>query len=66
MAPSNERAIIAGACFWGMRELLPPYSGLNLRRGGHTGGYVTTATSASRSGGRGIAAQTIATADRDA
>jgi peptide-methionine (S)-S-oxide reductase len=44
MISSNERAVLAGGCFWGMQDLLRRYSGVIFTRVGYTGGDVANAT----------------------
>jgi peptide-methionine (S)-S-oxide reductase len=44
MASSNERAVLAGGCFWGMQDLLRRYPGVISTRVGYTGGNVANAT----------------------
>ena len=41
---TNERAILAGGCFWGMQALLRRYPGVISTRVGYTGGEVAKAT----------------------
>ncbi len=40
----NERAVLAGGCFWGMQDLLRRYAGVVATRVGYTGGDVPHAT----------------------
>ncbi|WP_279599505.1 peptide-methionine (S)-S-oxide reductase MsrA [Methylobacterium sp. E-065] len=40
----NEKAILAGRCFWGMQELIRRESGVVSTRVGYTGGDVPNAT----------------------
>jgi peptide-methionine (S)-S-oxide reductase len=44
MDGSNERAILAGGCFWGMQDLLRSFPGVIKTRVGYTGGKVADAT----------------------
>jgi peptide-methionine (S)-S-oxide reductase len=44
MIESNERAIVAGGCFWGMQDLLGSLPGIIKTRVGYTGGKVANAT----------------------
>jgi len=44
MTSSNERAVLAGGCFWGMQDLLRRYPGVISTRVGYTGGNVANAT----------------------
>jgi peptide-methionine (S)-S-oxide reductase len=44
MAGSNERAILAGGCFWGMQDLLRSFPGVISTRVGYTDGKVANAT----------------------
>src|SRR5246127_1873531 len=44
MSPSDETAILAGGCFWGMQDLLRRYPGVISTRVGYTGGDVPNAT----------------------
>ncbi len=41
---SQERAVLAGGCFWGMQDLLRRYDGVISTRVGYTGGEVKNAT----------------------
>jgi peptide-methionine (S)-S-oxide reductase len=41
---SEERAVLAGGCFWGMQDLLRRYPGVLSTRVGYTGGQVANAT----------------------
>src|ERR1700730_17687923 len=41
---TEERAILAGGCFWGMQDLIRRYSGVISTRVGYTGGDVANAT----------------------
>ena len=41
---SEERAVLAGGCFWGMQDLIRRYKGVISTRVGYTGGHVTNAT----------------------
>jgi peptide-methionine (S)-S-oxide reductase len=44
MASSQETAILAGGCFWGMQDLLRRYPGVISTRVGYAGGDVPNAT----------------------
>jgi peptide-methionine (S)-S-oxide reductase len=44
MVGSNERAILAGGCFWGMQDLLRSFPGVITTRVGYTGGNIANAT----------------------
>ncbi len=44
MSDLNERAVLAGGCFWGMQELLRDYPGVLSTRVGYTGGEIPNAT----------------------
>ena len=41
---SQERAVLAGGCFWGMQDLIRRYEGVISTRVGYTGGDVPNAT----------------------
>ena len=41
---SEERAVLAGGCFWGMQDLIRRYAGVVSTRVGYTGGEVANAT----------------------
>src|SRR5260221_6786731 len=41
---SEERAVLAGGCFWGMKDLIRRYDGVISTRVGYTGGNVPNAT----------------------
>ena len=41
---SEERAVLAGGCFWGMQDLIRRYPGVISTRVGYTGGNVANAT----------------------
>jgi peptide-methionine (S)-S-oxide reductase len=41
---SEERAVLAGGCFWGMQDLIRRYDGVLSTRVGYTGGEVRNAT----------------------
>ena len=41
---SDERAILAGGCFWGMQDLIRRQEGVISTRAGYTGGDVPNAT----------------------
>jgi peptide-methionine (S)-S-oxide reductase len=44
MTTSQERAVLAGGCFWGMQDLLRRRPGVISTRVGYTGGNVANAT----------------------
>jgi len=41
---SEERAVLAGGCFWGMQDLIRRYDGVISTRVGYSGGEVKNAT----------------------
>src|SRR5262249_17523525 len=41
---TQERAVLAGGCFWGMQDLIRRYDGVIATRVGYTGGEVPNAT----------------------
>ena len=41
---SDERAVLAGGCFWGVQDLIRGYDGVLSTRAGYTGGNVPNAT----------------------
>jgi peptide-methionine (S)-S-oxide reductase len=41
---SEERAVLAGGCFWGVQDLIRRYDGVLSTRAGYTGGNVPNAT----------------------
>jgi peptide methionine sulfoxide reductase MsrA len=41
---TQERAVLAGGCFWGMQDLIRRHDGVISTRVGYTGGDVPNAT----------------------
>jgi hypothetical protein len=41
---TEERAVLAGGCFWGVQDLIRRYDGVLSTRVGYTGGSVSHAT----------------------
>jgi peptide-methionine (S)-S-oxide reductase len=41
---NEERAVLAGGCFWGMQDLIRRYDGVISTRVGYSGGHVANAT----------------------
>ena len=41
---NEERAVLAGGCFWGVQDLIRRYDGVLSTRAGYTGGSVANAT----------------------
>ena len=44
MSSNNERAVLAGGCFWGMEDLIRRLPGVKSTRVGYTGGDIANAT----------------------
>src|SRR6202453_4724426 len=44
MDGSDERAVLAGGCFWGMQDLIRSFQGVITTRVGYTGGNIANAT----------------------
>ncbi|ASJ74172.1 peptide-methionine (S)-S-oxide reductase MsrA [Granulosicoccus antarcticus] len=44
MSTNNQRAVLAGGCFWGMQDLIRRMPGIVSTRVGYTGGEVENAT----------------------
>jgi peptide-methionine (S)-S-oxide reductase len=47
---NEERAVLAGGCFWGMQDLIRRYDGVISTRVGYSGGHVANATYSNRQG----------------
>ena len=41
---TEERAVLAGGCFWGVQDLIRRYDGVLSTRVGYTGGSISHAT----------------------
>ena len=41
---NEERAVLAGGCFWGVQDLIRKRPGIKTTRAGYTGGDVLNAT----------------------
>jgi peptide-methionine (S)-S-oxide reductase len=47
---NEERAVLAGGCFWGMQDLIRRYGGVISTRVGYSGGHVANATYSNHQG----------------
>jgi peptide-methionine (S)-S-oxide reductase len=47
---NEERAVLAGGCFWGMQDLIRRYDGVISTRVGYSGGHVANATYSNHQG----------------
>ena len=50
---TEERAVLAGGCFWGVQDLIRSYDGVLSTRVGYTGGTILPCDVSQSSGTRG-------------